>query len=320
GLWRLAKRVVTSPSSETHYLQDPDGHIIAETDGSGNTTREYIWLDDMPIAVIDGVNTPSPTTYYVHTDHLMRPIAMTDKNATIVWSAVYKPFGEVLSITGTPVMNARFPGQWFQLETGLHYNWHRHYDPTLGRYLQPDPLGFVSGSNVYSYVRQNPLRATDRFGLQMAEPEEVEPDPKEEETARERDIWSEMNEAGREESNRRKGAFCPVPPSAAKPAAPWTPDFIVTSGGDIAPVPGGATGPFPTNNPGFQFNGGAGGNGLAPNVTDLRIMDPNARNPTGYANYGSAQANGGWQSVNPYTGQSIAPSSPWWHIPINTGR
>ncbi|MGC2634908.1 MAG: RHS repeat-associated core domain-containing protein [Candidatus Cybelea sp.] len=107
--------------------------------------------------------------------------------------------------------------------------------------------------------------------------------------------------------------------NAAEGLAPPSPDFAVTSGGDVIPVPEGATGPFPTNGPGIQFNGGAGGNGLAANVTDVRIMEANAENPTGYVNYGSQQVNGGWQSVDPYSGQSIPPSNPWWHIPINVG-
>ncbi len=95
------------------------------------------------------------------------------------------------------------------------------------------------------------------------------------------------------------------------------PDFVVTPGGDVIPVPEGATGPVETRAPGFQYNGGSGGgNGLADNVTDVRIMEPNAKNPTGYVNYGSRQADGGWQSVNPYSGEPLAPSNPWWHIPI----
>ncbi len=96
-----------------------------------------------------------------------------------------------------------------------------------------------------------------------------------------------------------------------------SPDFIGTSGGDVIPTPEGATGPneFGT---GFSYEGGlGGGNGLANNVTDVRVMNPNALNPTGYVNYGARQATGGWQSVNPYTGQSIMQSNPWWHIPIN---
>ena len=61
-------------------------------------------------------------------------------------------------------MNQRFPGQWYQLEAGLHYNWHRHYDPSLGRYTQPDPLGFVDGPSVFAYVRNNPQMYVDPDG------------------------------------------------------------------------------------------------------------------------------------------------------------
>jgi RHS repeat-associated protein len=58
---------------------------------------------------------------------------------------VYRPFGEVHVITGSASNNLRFPGQYFLIEAGLHYNWHRHSDPTVGRYLQADPLEFVDG-------------------------------------------------------------------------------------------------------------------------------------------------------------------------------
>ena len=104
--------------------------------------------------------------------------------------------------------------------------------------------------------------------------------------------------------------------SGSIPAARQAPDFVVTPTGEVIPVPEGATGPYQTSNPGFQYNGGSGGNGLANNVTDVRVMDPNAKNPTGYVNYGSRQADGGWQTVNPYTGDPVPPTDPWWHIPL----
>jgi RHS repeat-associated protein len=66
--------------------------------------------------------------------------------------------------TGALTQNLRFPGQWFQAETGLHQNWMRDYDPTTGRYLQADPLGLVDGPSVYGYARQSPLRFTDPTG------------------------------------------------------------------------------------------------------------------------------------------------------------
>jgi RHS repeat-associated protein len=61
-------------------------------------------------------------------------------------------------------MDIRFPGQWFQLETGLAYNWHRHYDASLGRYIQPDPIGLAGGGSLYGYVGQNPLSYIDPEG------------------------------------------------------------------------------------------------------------------------------------------------------------
>jgi len=94
--------------------------------------------------------------------------------------------------------------------------------------------------------------------------------------------------------------------------------FVVTpDGSQVIPIPEGAEGPVPTaNGQGVQYNGGAGGNGLADNVTDVRIMDPTDDYPNGYVNYGNRQADGGWQTVDPYTGQPVSPSSPSWHIPL----
>jgi RHS repeat-associated protein len=141
--WWLASRAIThaaAPGTTITYIHDIRDHIIAETDQNGVTQREYIWLDDLPVAVVDAVAT-APVIYYVHTDHLFRPVAMTDAGQNIAWSAIYQPFGAAAAINAqNTTMDLRFPGQWFQLETGLHYNWHRHYDPTTGRYLQPDPL------------------------------------------------------------------------------------------------------------------------------------------------------------------------------------
>ena len=87
--------------------------------------------------MIADAGSSTPNVYWVHTDQLDRPIMMTDSQPDgphVVWQASYLPFGEVHSINGPAALDYRFPGHWFQLETGLHYNWHRHYDPTTGRY------------------------------------------------------------------------------------------------------------------------------------------------------------------------------------------
>jgi RHS repeat-associated protein len=166
ALERLAIRTTQNmtPSGTTHYLYDLAGHLIAEASEVGAPLREYIWLDDLPLAVVADLDTQNPNLYFVHADHLDRPVKMTDGNKTVVWDAVYKPFGDVNSITGSATNNLRFPGQYFLIESGLHYNWHRHYDPTLGRYLQPDPLGFVDGPSVYAYAGSAPTQYVDPEG------------------------------------------------------------------------------------------------------------------------------------------------------------
>ncbi|MCI4679030.1 hypothetical protein K9U33_10260 [Rhodoblastus acidophilus] len=172
---RLASRTVTqgTTTTTTLYVYDLSGHVIAETDTSGNTLREYIWMGDLPVAVVAGINTSTPTIYYVHTDHLGRPARMTAQNWAWVWDVIYSPFGATSYIWTNPAtMDLRFPGQWFQLESGLAYNWHRHYDATIGRYVEPDPLGLTAllsdGPSVNNYVGGNPLARVDEDGQQAA--------------------------------------------------------------------------------------------------------------------------------------------------------
>lgn len=74
--------------------------------------------------------------YYYHTDHLGTPIRLTDANQSIAWDADYDPFGKATVTTASVTNNLRFPGQYYDTETGLHYNWHRYYWPDVGRYVQ----------------------------------------------------------------------------------------------------------------------------------------------------------------------------------------
>jgi RHS repeat-associated protein len=192
ALEQLVTRAQVSPATTTHFVHDRMGNVIAETAGGGatgttGTTREYIYLDeaeiaptmnsrtvvDRPLAVVSAVNTASPATYWVSVDHLNRPVKMTTTTKASVWDAIWQPWGGAhsLIVTGTAVFDARFPGQWFQSETGLHYNWHRSYDPTLGRYTQSDPLGFVDGPSVYGYAGGSPQRWVDRDGRLIFVPE-----------------------------------------------------------------------------------------------------------------------------------------------------
>ena len=72
------------------------------------------------------------------------------------------------SALGTFRYNHRFPGQYFDMEQGIHYNYFRDYDPTTGRYIQSDPIGLDGGINTYAYVTANPLNYIDSLGLASA--------------------------------------------------------------------------------------------------------------------------------------------------------
>jgi RHS repeat-associated protein len=138
---------------------DSDGRRIAEyNETSGALIREYVWNGWDPVAVIEG-----GVISFVRADHIGRPVFATNASGVKTWTDTYTPFGGVHTSTGARP-SARFPGQWFQSESGLHQNWMRDYDPTTGRYLQADPLGLVDGASVYGYVRQSPMMLIDPRG------------------------------------------------------------------------------------------------------------------------------------------------------------
>jgi RHS repeat-associated protein len=135
-------------------------NLLEETNASGVAQADYIYLDGRPIAVLNG-----STFYFLHDDMLGTPQLATDINQAVQWQASYDSFGQA-SVSGTITQNLRFPGQYFDVETGWNHNGFRDYAPTLGRYAEPDPLGRLgSGNNLYVYVGDNPINLTDRLGL-----------------------------------------------------------------------------------------------------------------------------------------------------------
>ena len=163
---QVGRTVGSGPSAVvTLSVHDLTGNRIAEHDDTGAVLREYIWLDGRPLAVVEGGQ-----TYQLHWDQIGRPVMATDSTGAVVWAASYLPFGGIDLVwvdTGVLTQNLRFPGQWFQAETGLHQNWMRDYDPTTGRYLQADPLGLVDGPSVYGYAKQSPVRYADFNGQKV---------------------------------------------------------------------------------------------------------------------------------------------------------
>jgi len=90
----------------------------------------------------------------------------TDKLGSTSWTAVAEAFGATGVLQGSSIaMNLRFPGQYWDGETGNHYNFHRDYKAGMGRYLEGDPIGLDGGINFFIYVSANPMTKRDSFGL-----------------------------------------------------------------------------------------------------------------------------------------------------------
>ncbi|WP_179949182.1 colicin E3/pyocin S6 family cytotoxin, partial [Burkholderia sp. RF4-BP95] len=98
------------------------------------------------------------------------PQELTDEAGELAWSARYQAWGEAREVISEAARKAgianplRFAGQYFDRETGLHYNRHRYYDPGSGRFVSKDPIGLAGGINVYQYA-PNPIEWIDPLGL-----------------------------------------------------------------------------------------------------------------------------------------------------------
>ena len=175
-----------------HTVYDEHRQPLAELDAEGRILRQYVWLADLPLAVIDTPQGVAPAKaehsvtaqfaeglyrllratftqperiVWLHGNHLGAPELATDADGQALWRATYAPFGAATIQARDFSLNLRLPGQIFDAETGLHYNRARYYDPREGQYLTPDPLGTPDGPNPYAYVGFNPLRNVDPDGL-----------------------------------------------------------------------------------------------------------------------------------------------------------
>ena len=106
------------------------------------------------------------TLYWVSADHLGRPEIVTNATRQVVWSAANKAFDRSVTIDQIGGYHLGFPGQYHDAESGLWHNGFRDYEPTLGRYIQSDPIGLAGGISTFGYVGGNPVSAVDSLGLQ----------------------------------------------------------------------------------------------------------------------------------------------------------
>ncbi|WPN99879.1 RHS repeat-associated core domain-containing protein [Pseudomonas sp. MUP55] len=176
---------ITRPNGQTaNYRYDPFGRRISKTvDG---ITTEFFWQGDKliaehhaerhrsylyepdsfrPLALLEGFGPQETKPYHYQLDHLGTPQELTTPEGDIVWSAHYRAYGEISRLDVGKIDNPlRFQGQYFDQESGLHYNRHRYYNPDVGRYLTPDPVKLAGGINAYQYV-PNPTGWIDPLGL-----------------------------------------------------------------------------------------------------------------------------------------------------------
>lgn len=125
---------------------------------------ERIWIS-LIITLLAAPAQAALEMHYIHSDHLGTPKVVTNQAQTVVWKGHLKPFGRTEIEIENITQHLRFPGQRFDIETSLHYNFFRDYDSRIGRYAQSDPTGLTGGINTYLYGHGSPTTEIDPLGL-----------------------------------------------------------------------------------------------------------------------------------------------------------
>ena len=160
-------------------LLHPAGHVLSETrftwdglrllqEAQNSLPTLYLYADGShePLARVDGRGEHQTVRYY-HNDLNGLPEQLTEADGQPVWQARYRVWGNTARETReahfVENQNLRFQGQYLDRETGLHYNTFRFYDPDIGRFTTPDPIGLAGGLNLYQYA-PNPVGWVDPWG------------------------------------------------------------------------------------------------------------------------------------------------------------
>ncbi len=164
---RTAKVATLPVAISQRFVYDEGSQLLGEYSDS---TRDYIWLDGIPVATVDTTGMTS-TVSYVHVDGLNTPRAVADGSGNTIWQLPYRgnAFGEQQpSSSNGYTLNLRFPGQYYDAESGLLSWGHRSYEAATGRSSQSDPIGLFGGQpSTYAYVHNNPTNAVDPDGLKL---------------------------------------------------------------------------------------------------------------------------------------------------------
>ena len=182
------ERVARRQGQQWDFYDYVEGRLQAQVTSAHEGMRLWWHEGEIPVAVME--RSPGQKGWlfdkagtlsidWLHVDHRGLPMMRSDAEGRIVWQQQYGPFGEP-EAAAEPVAfredsarlfdvdpMLRFPGQWADAATGLYYNMRRDYDPRLGRYVSPDPLGLRAGPNPYLYVDADPMRNVDPTGLML---------------------------------------------------------------------------------------------------------------------------------------------------------
>ncbi|SMC29648.1 RHS repeat-associated core domain-containing protein, partial [Andreprevotia lacus DSM 23236] len=162
----------------THYVFEPGSFVPllqATTSGTIRLPRTPVWEGDYdrdqdPLWQDPPEAKAFEQLHYYHCDHLGTPQELSDQHGNLAWQASYKAWGEAKEVISDAAKKAgihnpfRFQGQYYDHETGLHYNRHRYYDPVIGRFVSKDPIGLAGGLNIYQYA-PNAVQWVDPLGL-----------------------------------------------------------------------------------------------------------------------------------------------------------
>lgn len=156
----LGRRVAkTDAFGITHFAWDGD-QMTLDQRGGDETTHLYHPGTFVPLAQVH-----NGSLHHLHTDQVGMPLEASNDAGEITWHVTYRTWGNLVTEDVTEIQQRlRFQGQYFDSETGLHYNRFRYYDPSTARFISQDPIGLRGGSNSYFFV-PNPSNWVDTYGL-----------------------------------------------------------------------------------------------------------------------------------------------------------
>jgi RHS repeat-associated protein len=162
------------PDCGKTWKRPQSNKLIAETDNDKHWQCYLYELDSYrPLALVYGnAQQDNIKLYRYQNDHLGTPIALTGSLGDTLYECQYNAYGQIINetyhqddIDSLPDNPLRFQGQYYDEETGLHYNLNRYYDLFTGRYITQDPLGILGGLNSYQYAGSDPINWIDLLGL-----------------------------------------------------------------------------------------------------------------------------------------------------------